>query len=283
MKKVIVVLIGVLCIAGALFSGYMLYTELAEYWAEEAASTQLQQYIDLSATAPARKPTSVTATDPDTAVPSTGPSGAEATEPASPDEPAETEPLEDPVVFPVVDFESLQSLNEDVIGWIYIEGTNINYPIVLGDDNQYYTSVMADGKVNRAGSIFMDYRNKADFSDRNTVIYGHNMKNGSMFNNLKNYTDPEFLKEHPTGKIMTPDGNFEFEIIGGYVASLSDAAWQLRFSGDEDFYDWLQESLEKSTVYTGAEVSPGDRIITLSTCSYEFSEARFVLLCRIID
>lgn len=262
-KKGIVILILIVCIAGAIFAGYKVYDKLTQYREEENVSAQLQQYIDLSAAVPA--------------VPNAT-EAAQADDSAEEGEPEESEPAKEPVVYPAVDFESLLNINDDVIGWIYIEGTNINYPVVQGDDNRYYTAVMADGRYNRAGSIFMDYRNQFDFSDRNTVIYGHNMSNGSMFNHLKKYTDPEFLEAHSTGMIMTPDGNFQFEIVGGYVASLADSAWQLDFANDEDFYSWLQASMEKSTISTGAELSPDDRIITFSTCSYEFSNARFVLI-----
>ena len=138
---------------------------------------------------------------------------------------------------------------------------------------------MADGQPNSCGSIFMDYRNQQDFSDRHTVIYGHNMRNGSMFADIVKYKKPEYLAAHPTGKIMTPNGNFEFQVIGGYVAHLSDAAWQLEFANDKDFGAWLEASLEKSTVDAAVIPESGAKIITLSTCSYEFSNARFVLIC----
>lgn len=268
-KRVIVRLVLILCIAGALFAGWKAYNKIIAYRAEESASAQLRQYVNLNVTVPTDASTSTEAST--------------ATDPSEAAEPGETVPEKEPVIYPSVDFASLQSINEDVIAWIYIEGTNINYPIVQGDDNRYYTAVMADGCFNRAGSIFMDYRNQSDFSDRNTVIYGHNMNNGSMFNNLKKYTNSTFLKEHTTGKIMTPNGNFEFEIIGGYVASLADSAWQLEFANDQDFLLWLQNSMARSTIGSTVEISPEDRIITLSTCSYESSNARFVLICRIIS
>lgn len=273
-KKVLFILLFLLFAEIAAVSGYEVFSILSEYRAEENVSKQLQQYIDLDATqyVPAETETQVTATG-ESAV-------SEETEPAAE---AVTEPATEPVQYPAVDFESLLAINEDVVGWIYIEDTQINYPIVQGSDNRHYVSTMADGQDNAAGSIFMDYRNTPDFSDKHTVIYGHNMRNGSMFADVVKYKDPEFFAAHPVGMIMTPGGNFRFEVIAGYVAHLEDSAWQLDFAGDEDFGNWLDQTMAMSTIGGSAAPDPDDRIITLSTCSYEFSEARYVLVCRVIE
>lgn len=254
----------------ALLAGSKIWSIAAQYRAAEESSDELQQYI-AAPTRPAALPVEISP-DP---------------EPTSPGETApETEPATEPtapaVEYPSVDFEGLLQVNEDVVGWICIEDTKINYPIVQGDDNQYYVSHMADGRANAAGSIFMDCRNAPDFSDRHSVIYGHNMRNGSMFAQISYYKNPEFLAGHPTGMIMTPEGNFQFEIIAGYVASVDDPAWQVRFDTDEDFLLWLQETMARSIFSSEAVPTAEDRILTLSTCSYEFRNARFVLVCRIL-
>lgn len=240
---------------------------VSEYKKEENASEQLRQFIDLAATQPAQ---------PTTQEPTSPTEGTEITESAG-NTPEETKP----VSYPVVDFEALLAVNDDVVGWIYIPDTNVNYPVVQGTDNRHYAFTMADGRDNAAGSIFMDYRNTPDFSDKHTVIYGHNMRNGSMFANIVEYKQPEYLAEHPFGMILTPDGNFQFEVIGGYVAELSDPAWQLEFAGEEDFLLWLEEAMVRIGIDGG--IQPEDRILTLSTCSYEFSEARYVLVCRVLE
>ena len=267
-KKLLITLSLLLFLEAAALAGYKIVTKLSDYKQEESASQSLRQYIDLNATAPA--PT-ISETE--------APEDLEST-PSEPEEDS-TAPTEEPVAYPYVDFDSLRSINEDVVAWIYIEGTNINYPVVQGEDNREYVSMMADGQLNPAGSIFMDYRNPSDFSDRHTVIYGHHMRNGSMFADILDYSDPEFYAAHSTGMIMTPEGNFQFEVIAGYVASLADPSWQLEFVTDDDFSAWLQDTMDRSTIGDTIVPSSEDRIITLSTCSYEFSDARFVLVCRV--
>ena len=117
-----------------------------------------------------------------------------------------------------------------------------------------------------------------DFSDPHTILYGHNMQNGSMFHDICNYKDSDFYASHPTGLLMTPDGNYYFEIVSAYVASLADSAWQIEFVDDTDLHDWVSASVERSAFVSPIQPQPGDRIITLSTCSYEFNDARFVLV-----
>lgn len=263
MKKLLLVLALLFFAVMAVLSGCQIYSILAEYRQEEAISGELQQYIIIQS-----DHTDVT----------------RQTVPAASGEAVEETPEpEDPYPYPVVDFDALKEINDDVVGWILIEDTKINYPIVQGTDNQRYINHMADGTWNPAGSIFMDYRNESDFSDPNTVLYGHNMKNGSMFKGIMDYRKQGFLEEHPTGVILTPEKNFRFEIVAGYVAQLSDPAWQLSFESDEEFDEWLQKTMARSIIGGSFELDPTDRVITLSTCSYDFDDARFVLICRIIQ
>lgn len=184
--------------------------------------------------------------------------------------------------WPAVDFAALAEINPDIVAWIYIEGTEINYPVVQGTDNQYYLRHLFNGKWNSSGCIFLDSRNALDFSDRHSVIYGHHMKNGTMFSGLTEYKKQEFYDEHPVILLMMPDHNFRVEIFAGYVASVEDGAWKIDMGTDAEFECWLTEMKERSCF--GSEITPAvtDRIITLSTCSYEFDNARFVL-CGIIQ
>lgn len=201
----------------------------------------------------------------------TGPS-AEADAP-----PAETE-ASDGVNWPIVDFEALQAINPDVVAWIYIEGTTINYPVVRGTDNSYYLYRLVDGTVNGAGSIFMDYRSESGLSDRHTVFYGHHMQNGSMFQPITQYKDQAFYDDHPVALIMTPTGNYTLEFFAGYVTDMNSQAWKLEFASDEEFALWLEETAARS-VFTGStEPTAQDRVVTLSTCTYEYDDARFVLV-----
>lgn len=189
-----------------------------------------------------------------------------------------SEPVLEQEQYPKVDFDALLAVNDDVVGWVYIEGTEINYPIVQGEDNRQYISTLIDGKYNSAGSIFMDYRNTPDFSDPHTILYGHNLKNGAMFNGITLYRNQSYYDAHPFGLIITPQKRYQFEIVSAYVASLADPAWQLEFVEDADALQWLEDSMEHAPFVSRYTPGLGDRILTLSTCTYEFDDARFVLV-----
>ena len=120
---------------------------------------------------------------------------------------AETLPDEDDTVWPEVDFAALREINPDIVAWIYIEGTKINYPIVQGEENSYYLKHLFSGEWNGSGCIFLDFRNDASFADRHSIIYGHHMKNGTMFTDLDKYKKQEFFDEHPVALLITPDKN----------------------------------------------------------------------------
>ena len=258
----------------AVFSGYKVYTILTEYRVGAKSAQNLQQYVTLqpevSETAPAKMEISL----PDEPASDT-PAPTEITE--------TTEATEPSVQYPVVDFEALKKVNSDVHGWIYIAGTSISFPIVQGVDNDYYLTRLPDGTSNSSGSIFLDYRNASDFSDYHTIIYGHNMKNGTMFADVTKYKKKAYYEEHSVGMIMTPQGNFQIEVIGGYVADLWDPAWNLHFETEQDRQDWLRDAMARSDVGGDYVPAGGEKIITLSTCSYEFDDARFVLICRVLD
>ena len=176
-----------------------------------------------------------------------------------------------------VDFAALQKRNPDTVGWIFCAGTAIDYPIVQGPDNEYYLARLFTGTSNAAGSIFLDYRNSPDFTSRHSILYGHNMKNGSMFASLTSYRDPEYFREHPQFLLCTPEKTYSVEIFSGYSAGVEDEAWRISFDSEEEFADWAAQEKEKSCFESDITPSGTDHIITLSTCSYEFEEARFVV------
>lgn len=143
--------------------------------------------------------------------------------------------------WPEVDFKALLEINPDLVGWIYIEGTGINYPVVQGADNQYYLKHLFTGEWNSSGCIFLDARNNIDLSDRNSILYGHHMKDGSMFHGLMEYKSQEYYDEHPTALFLTLEANYEVKIFSGYVASVDADAWTVGFSSDSEFEEWLRE------------------------------------------
>ena len=179
---------------------------------------------------------------------------------------------------PQVDFESLRKLNGNVVGWIYGPGTKINYPVVQGEDNDYYLNHMFDGKENKCGSIFMDSLNEADFSNTNSIIHGHHMRNGSMFADLTGYSSQDYYDTHPILWLTTPDKSYKVELFAGFVTDPDSDVWQIEFAGREEYRSWLDRMMERSAFQSDVKPGEDDRILTLATCSYEHSDARFVAL-----
>lgn len=184
-----------------------------------------------------------------------------------------------------VDFESLQAVNTDVIGWIYLEDTAINYPVLHSKkNNDEYLYTTYDGKQNNSGSIFADYRNKADFTDDNTVLYGHNMKNGGMFACLLKMRGQEYYDSHREFYILTPEGNHRYEIISVFqVDALSDL-YNRTFGTVEDKQHWLDRVIKNSTVLAPYTATTADRFVMLSTCvSGDDPRARVVAVGRLAE
>lgn len=169
-----------------------------------------------------------------------------------------------------VDFDTLKSVNPDVVGWIYIEALdNINYPVVQGDDNETYLHTTYENNYNFAGTIFVDYENSSDFSDCNTLIYGHNMKNGSMFGNLKKFTEDQATYEKSKYFwILTPEKNYRYEIISAYTTGVNSDTYTLFKGPGEEYQNYLNTVQGYSEIKTeAAELTVKDKIVTLSTCT----------------
>lgn len=187
----------------------------------------------------------------------------------------EEEKKEDAV--PVIDWDAALAENEDIIGWIYQPDTVINYPILHGKDNDQYLHTLIDGTANSHGSLFIDYRCQSDFSDTNTVIYGHHMKDGTMFGSIVGYQDQKYYEEHPVMYLLTPEQNYRIELIGGYVAEDNAPIYDLP-SEEGERADIIKTAQQDSTFQSTTEVGKKSKLVTLSTCSYEFENARYVLI-----
>lgn len=179
-----------------------------------------------------------------------------------------------------VNFEVLKTENKDIVAWLYSEGTPINYPVAQAKNNDYYLRRLLDGTYNQAGTIFMDYKNSSDFEDYNTIIYGHNMKNDTMFGTLINYKNQEYFNEHKEMYLFTENKNFKIELFAGYITSSESDIYNLPKNSSTN-ENLVKTAMKKSTFKSEIEVSKEDRIITLSTCSYDFENARYVLLGRL--
>ena len=182
----------------------------------------------------------------------------------------------DPTVWRQVDFDALRALNRDVVAWIYVEGTPIDYPVVQADDNEYYLDRHFTDDGSTGGCIFLDCDNSPQFSDPHSVLYGHNMLDGSMFAELMYYKTQDFYDAHPTGQLLTPERNYHVDFFAGCIVDTAEGTWDTTLKADE-ISDWFAGQTERSCFASTVELRPGDRVITLSTCSYEFNDARFVL------
>lgn len=166
-----------------------------------------------------------------------------------------------------IDFEALKGINEEIAAWIYVPNTNIDYPVVAGEDNDYYLSHNANGEVNRAGAVFLDFRSNPDFTDQNTMVYGHRMNNGSMFADLHKFQEEEFFRQNDKVYIYLPDGSMNtYRIFNATTVDERDDAYTLQFADDAEFEAYLAQMKERSVFETDVELTAQDRIITLSTC-----------------
>lgn len=182
-----------------------------------------------------------------------------------------------------VDFDALLAVNEDIVGWLYCEGTNINYPIVQGYDNEYYLRHAYDKKESGAGAIFVDAGNRPDFTDSNTIIYGHNMKNGGMFAQLADWSDSVFFETHSEMWLLTPQQNYRVELFGGYLTKDASGSYTIFPAAGPEFAAYLKQAVAAADVRTETETPAEERYIMLSTCAYDFQDARYVLHGRLFQ
>lgn len=179
---------------------------------------------------------------------------------------------------PEIDFAALKDINPDVVGWLQMECLEVSYPIVKGKDNDYYLHYTFEGQKNAAGAIFMEYTNNSNFEDLNTIIYGHNMKNGSMFGTFRTLHDQESLSS-PYVWICTPEKNYRYEIFSVHTTSASGDTYTLFSGADQQFADYLKKMKGESDMELSAEPAAEDKIVTLSTCTGN-DATRFVIQAK---
>ena len=188
----------------------------------------------------------------------------------------------DPPVEIPIDFESLQERNPDVYAWITVPGTRIDYPVLQNpDDNSYYLTHTIDGEVKTEGAIFTENYNHTDMEDPNTVIYGHDMKNGSMFQNLLNYQDRGFFEENREVIIYTPDAVRHYKIFAAYLYDDRHLLQSFNFYNTDVFRQYLDRIFSirdmNACIDTSTDVDTDDKIVTLSTCYGSQSDRRYLV------
>lgn len=185
----------------------------------------------------------------------------------------DTETESDPLLenalsyFEGCDFDALLSVNEEIIGWIVIPGTNISYPVCQHEDNQYYLEHTSNRESSIVGSIFADYRVTAPFEEFNTILYGHRLINQTMFSALKTYQEKEVWKEHPYIYICTPDNIYVYEIYSAFRGDPEGISYDVGIHTEEKKQDFINYSLSCAEYDTGIVPTTEDSFLTLSTCT----------------
>lgn len=175
-----------------------------------------------------------------------------------------------------------KEMNGDTYGWIFIPDTKIDYPVMLGEDNDYYLEHNATRQKSVRGAIFMDYHNAKASQQRNLVLYGHNMKNGAMFNSLLAYQDKSFFESHPDIYLYKGENKIRYYVYAAYVADASKYFHRTEFKSDEAFLEHMHmlKELSEHKPSIKSDLEASDQILTLVTCTYEYDDTRFVVHAR---
>lgn len=243
MKKTIKIILIIICLGVFLFSVYNIYNYLAEEYANKKLNDELLEKAVVEVP--------YTNTDDTNTL--------------------ESENYSVPIS---VDFSALKQENKDIVGWIYSENTSINYPVVQSDDNEHYLRRLINGEYNIAGSIFMDYRSNPNLEDKNTIIYGHNMKNDTMFGSLQEYKSQEYYNNHKIIYYFTPEESYVLKLFAGCTVSVESDIYTLSDINTNDINKYKAQSDFKCNV----EINEEDKILILSTCAYEYEGARYIVM-----
>ena len=182
----------------------------------------------------------------------------------------------------------LQKENDDIVGWLEIEDTNINYPVLQGDDNEFYLNRNYKKEKSEKGSIFLDAKYNWNIPSNNLLIYGHNIINGLMFQDLLKYESQDFYKKHPNIRFTTEKDDKEYEIISVFKSRVYYKAEKNVFryydfinaKKEEDYMEFVKNAKKTSIYDIEATAKYGDELITLVTCSYHIEDGRFVVIGR---
>lgn len=181
-------------------------------------------------------------------------------------------------------FEKLHKVNEDIVGWVSVEGTKLHNPILQAEDNDYYLNRNFTRESSRAGSVFMDFRNDIQDMSQNTVLYGHAMRNDTMFGSLKKFGEQDYADAHPIIYVDTLYDGYDIEVFAAYETTIDFYYIETDFQTNEEFSEFLGEVEARSLIDMPVEVGPEDRIVTLSTCnnSVNSKDKRYVVQGKLV-
>lgn len=181
-------------------------------------------------------------------------------------------------------FADLLAINEDIVGWINVEDTLIDYPVLQSEDNDYYLTRNYKEEETRAGSIFLDYRTDITSAPKHTILYGHRMKDASMFSGLTKFLEEDFFEDPPSMYFDTLHDQYDIEVFAAYQTHTDFYYIETEFKDDQDYGQFLTEIQAKSTFRSDVEVTAEDQIITLSTCDYSLdpTEGRLVVHGKLV-
>ena len=186
----------------------------------------------------------------------------------------------------VVDWRALKKVNPDVQGWLYQKDTVINYPVVQGTDNDTYLHTRFDKQWSGGGTLFVDCRMEKDFKGFNSIIYGHHMKDGSMFRSIRGYTKEDgYYDKHKTLELATPHGNYHLVVFSAFITKATDEdTYKMTYDEAEKqaYIDRAWERSELPITRDSVDVTKNDRLVTLSTCAYDYEEARYIVMCKMV-
>lgn len=270
-KKIIRIILTFLLAAVFVVSvGMMIFNQL-QYRKTLADADEAARLAGLHAGTESRRPETAPmgSTPKDTAAPTENP----------PEEtgPSEVEPTKEPIPEEAlelagIDLEALRAVNKDVAGWIAIPGTTVSYPLMQGKDNQYYLRRNWKKQAISSGSIFLGAEVSRDLTDFHTIIYGHRMRNETMFGTIKYYSGEDYWREHPSIYIVLDDTIYRYDIFAAYEAAVNGIVYRLDLEERHLEEKFLQYCKDHSVLDTGLTPGTGDRILTLSTCTSSLSE-----------
>lgn len=181
-----------------------------------------------------------------------------------------------------IDFDALAKENSDIEAWLYLKDSIIDYPVVKGTDNSTYLTHLFDKSWGVNGTLFVDYRNQNNFAGFNTIIYGHHMKDGSMFGSFKKFKDQSYYDSHKQFELITPTGKYHLQVISFYTTPSDSVTYKYIFNNENEKETFLSMTMNKSEVKAAYTATTSDKLVTLSTCAYEYDNARYVIVGKLV-